>query len=61
MVTDSLDLMYVSLTRAQNENHIISKTSKDEDYSSFSGLIYNYVKLNHVKEFKNNTLFLGTE
>ena len=61
MVTDSLNLMYVSLTRAQNENHIISKTSKDEDYSSFSGLIYNYVKLNHVKELKNNALFLGKE
>ena len=61
MVTDSLDLMYVSLTRAQNENHIISKISKDEDYSSFSGLIYNYVKLNHDNEFKNNTFFLGSE
>ena len=61
MVTDSLNLMYVSLTRAQNENHIISKTSKDEDYSSFSGLVYNYVRLNHSQGFKNNTLFLGTD
>lgn len=61
MVTDSLNLMYVSLTRAQNENHIISKTSNNEDYNSFSGLIYNYVKLNHDKELKNNTLFLGKE
>ena len=61
MVTDSLNLMYVSLTRAQNENHIISKTSKDEDYSSFSGLVYNYVRLNHNQGFKNNALFLGTD
>ena len=61
MVTDSLNLMYVSLTRAQNENHIISKISKEEDYSSFSGLVYNYVRLNHNLGFKNNTLFLGTE
>ena len=62
-VPDSLlkHLCYFISDNVENENHIISKISNDEDYSSFSGLIYNYVKLNHDNEFKNNTFFLGSE
>jgi ATP-dependent exoDNAse (exonuclease V) beta subunit len=61
MITDSLNLMYVALTRAQNENHIISKVSADEKQNSFSKLIYNFVQTNYSDKLKNNKIKFGKE
>ena len=53
--------MYVALTRAQNENHIISKVSAYEKQNSFSKLIYNFVQTNYSDKLKNNKIKFGKE
>ena len=59
MITDSLNLMYVAMTRAQNESYIISKVSVDENQNSFSKLLYDFVLNNYPNKFKSNEIRLG--
>ena len=59
MITDSLNLMYVAMTRAQNESYIISKVSVDENQNSFSKLLYEFVLNNYPNKFKSNEIRLG--
>ena len=59
MITDSLNLMYVAMTRAQNESYIISKVSVDENQNTFSKLLYNFVLNNYPNKFKSNEIRFG--
>ena len=59
MITDSLNIMYVAMTRAQNESYIISRVSVDEKQHSFSKLLYDFVLNNYPKKFKSNEIKLG--
>ena len=53
MTNESINLMYVALTRAQNENHIISKLPKEKNLNSFSGLIHDFLVSRYSKNFQN--------
>jgi ATP-dependent exoDNAse (exonuclease V) beta subunit len=61
MTNESINLMYVALTRAQNENHIISKLPKEKNLNSFSGLIHDFLVSRYSKNFQNNQLLIGKE
>ena len=61
MTNESINLMYVAMTRAQNENHIISKLPKDINLNSFTGLIYDFILSKYSKNFKNNRFKIGNQ
>ena len=61
MTNESINLMYVAMTRAQNENHIISKFPKDINLNSFTGLIYDFILSKYSKNFKNNRFEIGNQ
>ena len=46
MILDSLNLMYVALSRAISQNHIITNTPKDENFSSVAGICHSYSNQN---------------
>ena len=42
MILDSLNLIYVALSRAISQNHIITNTPKVESFSSVAGICHSY-------------------
>ena len=57
---DSINLMYVSLTRAVKENHIISKKIFEDDQTSFASLLNSFIAKNHIIN-ENNKIIIGTD
>jgi len=57
---DSINLMYVSLTRAVKENHIISKKIFEDDQTSFATLLNTLIKKNHTNK-ENNKIIVGSD
>ncbi len=57
---DNINLLYVALTRAQNELHVICTNSSnpkgEENINKYSGILINYLKKNNYWEF-NKELF----
>ena len=59
-IIDSINLMYVSLTRAVKENYIISKETLDDDQPSFATLLNSFIKKNH-RNNENNKIIIGSD
>ena len=57
---DSINLMYVSLTRAVKENYIISKEILEDDQTSFATLLNSFIEKNHVNN-ENNKIIIGSD
>jgi len=57
---DSINLMYVSLTRAVKENYIISKKIFEDDQASFATLLNTFIAKNHTNK-KNNKIIVGSD
>ena len=57
---DSINLMYVSLTRAVKENYIISKKIYEDDQTSFATLLNSFITKNHLKN-ENNKIIIGSD
>ena len=57
---DSINLMYVSLTRAIKENYIISKETLEDDQTSFATLLNSFIKKNHRNK-ENNKIIIGSD
>ena len=57
---DSINLMYVSLTRAVKENYIISKEIFEEDQTSFATLLNSFIKKNYISN-ENNKIIVGSD
>ena len=55
---DSINLMYVSLTRAVKENYIISKKISEDDQTSFATLLNTFIEKNHTNK-ENNKIIVG--
>jgi ATP-dependent exoDNAse (exonuclease V) beta subunit len=57
---DNINILYVALTRAQNELHVICTNSSnpkgEENINKYSGILINYLKKNNYWEF-NKELF----
>ena len=52
MILDSLNLIYVALSRAISQNHIITNTPKGENFSSVASICHSYS--NHKTYTKTN-------
>jgi len=59
-VIDSINLMYVSLTRAVKENYIISKKIFEDDQTSFATLLNTFIAKNYTNK-ENNKMILGSD
>ena len=57
---DSINLMYVSLTRAIKENYIISKKIFEDDQTSFATLLNTFITKNHANK-ENNKIIVGSD
>ena len=57
---DSVNLMYVSLTRAIKENYIISKKIFEDDQTSFATLLNSFIEKNHINN-DNNKIIIGPD
>ena len=57
---DSINLMYVSLTRAVKENYIISKKIFEDDQTSFATLLNTFIAKNHINN-ENNEIIVGSD
>ena len=58
MILDSLNLVYVALSRAINENHIISYTPKNSNFSNVSGICHSFTDLKtYSQQSKNASLY----
>ena len=57
---DSINLMYVSLTRAVKENYIISKKIFEDDQTSFATLLNTFIAKNHTNN-ENNEIIVGSD
>ena len=57
---DSINLMYVSLTRAVKENYIISKKIFEDDQTSFATLLNTFITKNHTNK-ENNKIIVGSD
>ena len=57
---DSINLMYVSLTRAVKENYIISKKIFEDDQTSFATLLNTFITKNHTSK-ENNKIIVGSD
>ena len=57
---DSINLMYVSLTRAVRENYIISKKTFEDDQTSFATLLNTFIAKNHTNN-QNNEIIVGSD
>ena len=57
---DSINLMYVSLTRAVKENYIISKEIFEEDQTSFATLLNSFIAKNYINN-ENNKIIVGSD
>ena len=57
---DSINLMYVSLTRAVKENYIISKKIFEDDQTSFATLLNTFIAKNHTNN-ENNKIIVGSD
>ncbi len=57
---DSINLMYVSLTRAVKENYIISKKIFEDDQTSFATLLNTFITKNHANK-ENNKIIVGSD
>jgi ATP-dependent exoDNAse (exonuclease V) beta subunit len=59
-IIDSINLMYVSLTRAVKENYIISKETLEDDQTSFATLLNSFIKKNRRNK-ENNKIIIGSD
>ena len=57
---DSINLMYVSLTRAVKENYIITKEIFEEDQTSFATLLNSFIAKKHINN-ENNKIIFGSD
>ena len=57
---DSINLMYVSLTRAVKENYIISKKIFEDDQTSFATLLNTFITKDHTTK-ENNKIIVGSD
>ena len=57
---DSINLMYVSLTRAVKENYIISKEIFEYDQTSFASLLNSFIAKNHINN-EINKIIVGSD
>ena len=57
---DSINWMYVALTRAVKENYIISKKIFEDDQTSFATLLNTFITKNHTNK-ENNKIIVGSD
>ena len=56
MILDSLNLVYVALSRAINENHIISYIPQNPNFSNVSGICHSFTGLETYSHNSKNAL-----
>ncbi len=56
MILDSLNLVYVALSRAINENHIISYIPQNPNFSNVSGICHSFTGLETYSHHSKNSL-----
>ena len=56
MILDSLNLVYVALSRAINENHIISYIPQNPNFSNVSGICHSFTGLETCSHHSKSAL-----